>query len=424
MIPASLARRGAPLALSLLLASAAAWGQGEAPKPAEPTPPTTPGTPAVPENPPVPALPPPVVRIPDRGDFKLVYEKTRNPDYLGLQQIFKETQLLQETVRALNDTLAMPTDVTAALRECGTADAPYDADKRRISICYELIDALSDLFTADVTSEEGIQQAGIAVAGATLFIFFHEAGHALIRLDSLPITGKEEDAVDQLATLLLLESGRQGEKAALDGATTFLAREKDAKSQAALARMPFWNAHALDQQRFANVICWVYGKNPVEFQYLVEDGTLPTDRAAQCTAEYEQMAKTWDGLLGPYLKGPGLVPPLPAPASPAPASPEKAAPTPPPPGIKIPGHLVGNLLSRDGGLRSPRDVGIGQITPQLAQGRSASRAASCYFAAFPFSSATHALMFFSSRSSGRAPLPSTWSWKARTSNLGPSSFSA
>jgi putative metallopeptidase DUF4344 len=323
LIPASLARRVAILALSLLLATAAAWGQPETPKPNVETP--APAT-VLPEAPPVPS-PPPVVRIPDRGDFKVVYEKTKNPDYQGLQQIFKETQLLQETVRALNDTLAMPADVTAALRECGTADAPYDADKRRISICYELIDSLSDLFTADVTSEEGIQQAGIAVAGATLFIFFHEAGHALIRLNALPVTGREEDAVDQLATLLLLESGRQGEKAALDGATTFLAREKDAKSQAALAKLAFWSAHALDQQRFANVICWVYGKSPVEFQYLVEDGTLPADRAAQCPGDYEQMAKTWDALLAPYLKGGEPSPTLPRPSSPRPSSP---APSPPP----------------------------------------------------------------------------------------------
>jgi len=297
-MPASGTRRFGLSIFALILATAPAWGQAETPKPAEtPAPAATP-----PEASPAPP-PPVVVRIPDRGDFKVAYEKTKNPDYQGLQQIFRQTQLLDETVRALNDTLAMPADVTAALRECGTADAPYDADKRRISICYELIDSLSDLFTADVTSEEGIQQAGIAVAGATLFIFFHEAGHALIRLDALPVAGREEDAVDQLATLLLLVSGRQGEKAALDGATTFLAREKDAKSQAALAKLAFWSAHALDQQRFANVICWVYGKSPAEFQYLVEDGTLPADRAPQCAAEYERIAKSWDALLAPYLKG-------------------------------------------------------------------------------------------------------------------------
>src|ERR1700681_1285824 len=323
MSPASLSRLLALSILALILATVS-WGQSETPKPPE----TTTPVPAAPEATPAPPATPPVVRIPDRGDFKVVYEKTKNPDYQGLQQIFKQTQLLEETVRALNDTLAMPADVTAALRECGAADAPYDSDKRRISICYELIDSLSDLFTADVTSEEGIQQAGIAVAGATLFIFFHEAGHALIRLDALPVTGRAEDAVDQLATLLLLESGRQGEKAALDGATTFLAREKDAKSQAALAKLAFWSAHSLDQQRFTNVICWVYGKNPVEFQYLVEDGTLPAARAPQCPAEYEQMAKAWDAMLAPYLKGEEAFPPsLPRPSSPRPSSP---APSPPP----------------------------------------------------------------------------------------------
>jgi hypothetical protein len=245
---------------------------------------------------------PPVVRIPDKGDFKVVYEKPKNPEYRELQQIFKETQLLEETVKALNETLALPENVTVVLRECGTADAPYEPERHRISICYELVDTLSDLFTADASSEEDLQQAGIAVAGATLFIFFHQAGHALIRLDALPITGSEEEAADQLATLVLLDSGREGEKAAMDGATTFLAREKVPRDQALLARMPFWSAHALDQQRFANIICWIYGKSPADFLDLVEDGTLSEERAGQCPAEYERMAKVWEGPLAPYLK--------------------------------------------------------------------------------------------------------------------------
>ncbi|MBW8878216.1 MAG: hypothetical protein JF614_24910 [Acidobacteria bacterium] len=312
MNSASLARRSAlswlPL-LFVLATAVAAWGQSETPKP------------AAPEVAAPPAPPPPVVRIPDRGDFRVVYERSKNPDYQGLQQIFKETQLLEETVRALNGTLAMPADVTVSLRECGASDAPYEPDKRRLSICYELVDALSDLFTAGASSEEDVQQAGTAVAGATLFIFFHEAGHALIRLDGLPIAGREEDAVDQLATVLLLASGREGEKAALDGASTFLAREKDAKSQAALARLAFWNAHALDPQRFTNIICWVYGKNPTDFQYLVEDGTLTPERAAQCPAEYGEMAKTWDGVLAPYLKAVPPPPPAQDPHHPGPLLP-------------------------------------------------------------------------------------------------------
>ena len=301
-----------PLLLTLALASVAR-GQSETPKPTEP--PTPSPTPAItPEVPPPPPVPP-VVRIPDKGDFKVVYEKPKNPGYRELQQIFKETQLLEETVKALNETLALPADITVALRECGTADAPYDADKHRISLCYELVDTLSDLFMADASSEEDLQQAGIAVAGATLFIFFHQAGHALIRLDALPVAGGEEEAADQLATLVLLDSGREGEKAAMDGASTLLNLEKNPKAQALLAKMPFWSAHALSQQRFANIICWIYGKTPADFLDLVEDGTLSEERAGQCPAEYERMAKVWETLLAPYRKGivgPGAPPGAPA----------------------------------------------------------------------------------------------------------------
>ena len=135
MIPASFLR---PLALTFVLASAA-WGQAETPKPAE-TPAVTPPAPL----PPVPVSPPPPVKILDHGDFKVVYEKPKNPDYRELQQIFKQTRLLEETASALDETVSLPADVTVSLRECGIADAPWEADKRRISICYELIDALSD----------------------------------------------------------------------------------------------------------------------------------------------------------------------------------------------------------------------------------------------------------------------------------------
>jgi hypothetical protein len=309
------------LALPLLLTVASAsWGQAETPKPPEtptpapsPAPAVTPAVPPLPAPPIIPPAPPPIVRIPDKGDFKVVYEKPKNPEYRELQQIFKETQLLEETVKALNETIALPADVTVSLRECGASDAPYEPDKRRISICYELIDTLSDLFTADASSEEDLQQAGIAVAGATLFIFFHQAGHALIRLDGLTIPGGEEEEADQLATLVLLDSGREGEKAAMDGASTFLNLEKDPKAQALLAKMPFWSAHALDPQRFATIICWIYGKNPTDFLDLVEDGTLSEERAAQCPAEYERMAKAWETPLAPYLKGGPPSPPPPTP---------------------------------------------------------------------------------------------------------------
>jgi Putative metallopeptidase len=96
----------------------------------------------------------------------------------------------------------------------------------------------------------------------TLFVFYHEMGHALVDVLRLPITGKEEDAVDQLSTLILAESDDQGEgeDAALNGAIWFFLTG----SENEITESAFADEHSLGQQRFYNIACWVYGKKSRE----------------------------------------------------------------------------------------------------------------------------------------------------------------
>jgi Putative metallopeptidase len=327
-----------PLALIVFTATAAAGQQPPVPPPA----PEAPGVAA----PPALTPPPPA---PDRGDFKVVYEKAKNPDYRGLQEVFRGTQLLEETAKALNEKLALPADVTVALRECGAADASYEADRHRISICYELVDAFAGLFLANSGKAPDAHQAGAAVAGATLFALFHETGHAL--LDLYHLEGhlesggkeKEEEAADQLATLVLTGSGRQGAATAIDSASTLLVLARDPAARGALAKVPFWSGHGFDERRLANLICWAYGKNPQGLQEQLADGTLLAGRAEGCAGEYEKIAASWAEPLAPYLKGwtliaapapatppaPSAAPPLPT-GTPSPSS-QPSPPSPPPP---------------------------------------------------------------------------------------------
>ena len=256
-------------------------------------------TPAPVPSPAVPAAP---VRAEDKGDFKVVYEKVTNPDYREIQAIFRGTKLLEETANALNEELALPVDVTVALRECGTADASYEREAHRISLCYELVSAFAGVFLRNARRPEDAERAGAAVGGATVFVLFHEAGHALIDLYQLPVEGREEDAADQLSTLVLLSAGKEGEGAALDGAATLLTEEEDPAAKALLDKLPFWSGHALTARRFSNVICWVYGKNPAGFQDQVDATTLPPEQALGCPAEYEGIVKEWEILLAPYKK--------------------------------------------------------------------------------------------------------------------------
>lgn len=308
------------LTLTLLLVSGAALARTVQPPE---TPPAAPAPPAV-ET--APAPPPPA---PDRGDFKVVYEKVKSPDVRELQEIFRGTQLLEETARALNEKLALPADVTIAPRECGAADATWEADRRRISVCYELVGDFAELFLRAARQPDA-SQAGNAVAAASLFAVFHETGHALISLYQLPVNGHEEEAADQIATLVLLGSGREGGTTAVDSTSTLLAQERNAAVRARLARLPFWSGHGFNEARLTDILCWVYGRDPQAFQELAADGTLPAARAPGCAAEYEKVARTWAEPLAPYLKGWTLLPPPPPPAPTGPASPP-APPSPPPP---------------------------------------------------------------------------------------------
>ena len=300
-------------------------------------------TAAVAQQPPAPApeavpapVPPapasaPLPPVADRGDFRVVYEKIANPDNRELQEIFRGTRLLEETAKALNEKLALPADVTLALRECGVADAPWEADKHRISICYELVGAFAELFLSTGKMPDA-EQAGAAVAAATLFTLLHETGHALIDLYQLPAAGREE-AADQIATLVLLGSGKEGGTTAVEDASILLTQERDAGMRARLARIPFWSGHGFDEARLSSILCWVYGRDPQAFQELAGDGTLPAARAAGCAAESERVAKTWAEPLAPYLKGWTLAAPAAPAVAPAPSEPPSLPPptSPPPP---------------------------------------------------------------------------------------------
>jgi len=228
----------------------------------------------------------------DTGDFKVVYAQIKNAEYVELEKELRESKLLETIAADLNDTIALPFDIVISFDECNEVNAFYDPEKRQISICLELIEDLNDVFQKKSDSED---EAIEATLNATIFVFFHELGHALVHALKLPITGKEEDAVDQLSTFILADGTDEGAQAALDGAESFLSDEDQ------MGDLPFWDEHSLGPQRFFNIVCWVYGQNPAKYASLVNNA-LPEQRAVRCEEEYKQIEKSWSTLLAPYMK--------------------------------------------------------------------------------------------------------------------------
>ncbi len=231
------------------------------------------------------------------GKFKVVYLPVKKKEYRAFQEELKKERVLEGIVADLNDTFTLPSDVTLTFSQCGQANAFYDPEKQRVTMCFELLESLYDIFRDSEDTEDGLDDA---VAGATVFVFFHELGHALVHVLDLPITGKEEDAVDQLSLFLLTDGTDSGEKAALDGARSF-ALEGPGEGTT-IDDLPFWDEHSLSQQRFYNIICGIYGQNPDKYAGLVKEKILPKARAGKCEAEYQQIERSWSKLLAPHLR--------------------------------------------------------------------------------------------------------------------------
>jgi Putative metallopeptidase len=227
------------------------------------------------------------------GEFYVIHGRVSN-NYKDMQTVVKEYGILEATAKELNSfNLALPTDVPITLTECGEANAYYDPSRQSITLCYEWLAVAGRLFIKNdpkMTPEELVQK----IASILIFTTLHESGHALADLLKLPITGREEDAVDELAAILLLEMDSPATQIVVLNAThlfALLANQQDYKN------IPFYDEHSLDGQRAYTFICFLYGKDPNTYEAFVRQGILPQQRAARCPSEYSQKRNTWIRLL-------------------------------------------------------------------------------------------------------------------------------
>jgi hypothetical protein len=152
-----------------------------------------------------------------------------------------------------------------------------------------------------VTAEER-READLFVLGNAVFILYHELGHALIDLLSLPVLGREEDAADNLASIMMIPEQPDPMMdelvvAAADGwYLSNLWQQRNGNAEIA-----WWGEHSLDMQRFYSVVCLMYGSDPEGFADLASSVSLPAERRTACPSEYAQARTSWGRLLAPHM---------------------------------------------------------------------------------------------------------------------------
>lgn len=231
----------------------------------------------------------------DSGTVSVHYAETTDPDHREIKAILESWGGFDEAAADIDSAFLVPRNLTIVFSDCGAANALYDPGQTAIFMCYDLVHDLVGDYESYGLSDTA---HAAAVWQTTFFIFYHELGHALIDILDLPVTGREEDAVDQLATMILLEAGEDGRDAALLGASWF-----QRMSQGSGADISFWDEHSLNSQRYYNIICWVYGSDTTAHEALLgPDWMLPPERAQRCPAEYDRMSRAWESMLAQHTQ--------------------------------------------------------------------------------------------------------------------------
>jgi hypothetical protein len=234
--------------------------------------------------------------IVDAGDFKLVWEKPKTKSGRRWSAALRTSEILDESLADLNKTLALPRDIPIHVTECGQPNAFFDPEKGRILLCLELPVAFAGLLADDAEDEKNLEEL---VVTATDWVLHHEIGHALRDAFDLPIVGKEEDAVDELATILYIRGGN-GESALVAASSFFDEGVEEVEGAGGVEDLAFWDEHSLSLQRYYSIVCLVIGSDPEEHADVAKDVPELKDRG--CEAEYAQKDAAWDTLLAEYTK--------------------------------------------------------------------------------------------------------------------------
>jgi hypothetical protein len=231
-------------------------------------------------------------KIADRGDVQTAWTESEDQELAPLVYEIANSGLVETVADGLNQSLRLPKDLLLAHTDCGEANAFYSPSDESVFMCYELMrQVLATVYDPSLTDEEN----ATALIGTWLFVMFHELGHALIDYYDLPITGKEEDAVDDFSTVLLIEADLS--EMAVQAASFWAQLDDGMYSQ-----LHYADEHSLNPQRFYTILCTVYGSDPETYAGLVEYGYLPEARAERCPGEYAQKSSAWNRLLEPFAK--------------------------------------------------------------------------------------------------------------------------
>lgn len=149
------------------------------------------------------------------------------------------------------------------------------------------------------------------------FVVMHELGHFIVDVLDAPILGREEDAADRFATLMMTPPPRPpglpterfdpafeiNVPGVIWAATWWHDSHYDNFTRLGLD-VPWWDEHGIDEQRALQIMCLVYGADPTRFESAF-GAFIPPERRQSCIGEAGENARAWDKIITPHVSAEG-----------------------------------------------------------------------------------------------------------------------
>lgn len=203
-----------------------------------------------------------------------------------------ENSEINQIVADLSDTV-FPFNKPLTI-QYGADDGPlYDPVLHTIMIPYRFYNEAENYFLKNGYQEKFGRSAQMGALDTLLHTLLHEAGHAYVADQNIPILAKEEDAVDNFASILLLEYVDNGDEVAISAADMF-AFESDERPEY-YEVSDYIDEHSFDLQRYFSTLCLVYGSNEKKYQYLLDevDKDYLKDRKDFCVEQFGMTTDNW-----------------------------------------------------------------------------------------------------------------------------------
>lgn len=222
-------------------------------------------------------------------------EQIRNPALRQIQLDWRNNRLLEGLSDQLSQQFTLNQPLKIGLGECGTSNAFYRSDTKIVVVCLELIPDLVSRMRREQNTHVDRESINKTVIGALIFIVFHELGHAIIDIESLPVLGRNEDAADNIATYLILQEPALADTAITGG--LFFFSKPVSLIPNFFSQRHLSDEHGLNPQRAVNLACAAYGKGPQRYEWAMRVARVTNQRAVRCAGEYEQLERSVRDLL-------------------------------------------------------------------------------------------------------------------------------